>query len=115
MARADDLLSRLLDLQRRALALLEKAEPGGQLGTAVNAIREARGNLELLAELTQQRDRRSQINLLLSPEWQTVRGAWLAALYPWALRLAETVDLAEWVEALEELVQERGERYGRIA
>jgi len=32
-----------------------------------------------------------------------------------ALRLAETVDLAERVEALEELVQERGGRYGRIA
>jgi predicted ArsR family transcriptional regulator len=32
-----------------------------------------------------------------------------------ALRLAEAVDLAERVEALEEQVQERGGRYGRIA
>jgi hypothetical protein len=48
------------------------------------AIREARGNLELLAKLTQQLDTRPTLNLLVAPEWLTVRAVLLEALaaYP---------------------------------
>ena len=49
VAEADNLLEQVGDLQRRALAILDRAEEAGELKTALSAIREARGNLELLA------------------------------------------------------------------
>ena len=44
VAQADDLLSRVRDLQRRALGILDKAEAAGEFRTALAAMREARGN-----------------------------------------------------------------------
>lgn len=80
--RADDLLADLRDLQARTIAILERAEASGKLGTAVMAIGEARRNLELLAKLLGQLDERPTVNLLLAPEWLTVRAALLLALQP---------------------------------
>lgn len=82
-ADADDLLFQLRGLQATTLSLLTKAERAGKLGTAVMAIREARGNLELLAKLTQQLDERPVINLLVASEWLSLRAALLAALRPY--------------------------------
>ncbi len=81
-AAADDLLAQLHSLQATTLSLLAKAERAGKLGTAVMAIREARGNLELLAKLTQQLDTRPTLNLLIAPEWLAVRSALYSALRP---------------------------------
>jgi len=83
VSRADDLLAQVRDLQGRALRILSVAEGEGDLKTALQGIREARGCLELLAELTQQLDRRPQLNVLLAPEWQAVRSVLLAALGPY--------------------------------
>ncbi|MGE5618095.1 MAG: hypothetical protein ACM3US_02425 [Sphingomonadaceae bacterium] len=83
VARADDLLGQVQGLQTKALDLLRKAEADGDYRTALAGIREARGCLELLAELTQQLDRRPQVNILLAPEWLAVRFALLAALHPY--------------------------------
>lgn len=57
VARADlkaglELTDQMADLQDRTLAILTKAEDATKLGLALLAIREARGNLELLAKLT---------------------------------------------------------------
>jgi hypothetical protein len=62
------------------------------------AIREARGNLELLAELAGELDRRAQLNITVSAEWLTIRSALLEVLgaYPDA-RIA----VAERLVALE--------------
>ena len=46
------------DLQERALAILFKAEETKELNVALRAIREARGNLELLAKLLDELDER---------------------------------------------------------
>lgn len=96
VARADNLLAQVRDLQGRALRILSVAEAKGDLRTALAAIREARGCLELLGEVTQQLDRRPTVNVLLAPEWQAVRSVLLAALGPYpearaavALRLLE--------------------------
>ena len=43
---------------------------------------EARACIELLAEMSQQLDRRPTVNLLVSPEWVAVRSALLVALRP---------------------------------
>jgi hypothetical protein len=68
VAKADDLLSDVRGLQERALGILDKAEDAGDRRTALGAIREARGNLELLAKLLGELDERP-VNVLLSPEW----------------------------------------------
>jgi transposase-like protein len=77
---ADDLLAELRSIQARARGLLDRAEEGGDLRAAVAAIRELRGNLELLAKLTQQLDTRPTLNVLVAPEWLTLRAALLDAL-----------------------------------
>lgn len=84
VAQADDLLGQVRDLQARTLAILDKAEAAGRLGTAVMAIKEARGNLELLAKLLGELDDRPQVNVLVTPAWVELRGRILVALalYP---------------------------------
>ena len=83
VARADDLLSDVRDLQTRALAILDKAEGSGDLRTALGAIREARGNLELLAKLLGELDERP-VNVLISPEWLELRTVIVGALEPYS-------------------------------
>ena len=82
VAQADNLLEQVRDLQGRALAILGKAETAGDLRTALGAIREARGNLELLAKLLGELDDRPQVNILVSPEWLELRTVIVAALEP---------------------------------
>jgi len=48
---ADDLLRQVQALHAKAMAILNTAEKSGDLRTALAAVREARGNLELLARL----------------------------------------------------------------
>ena len=55
------LLSDLADLQRRALALLTKAERAGDLRAALGAIREARGLVETGAKLIETSELRKRI------------------------------------------------------
>jgi hypothetical protein len=73
VAQANTLLEQVRDLQERALDILDKAEEAGELRTALGAIREARGNLELLAKLLGELDERPQVNVLVSPEWLELR------------------------------------------
>lgn len=82
MARADDLLAGVRDLQARTLAILEAAEEVSQHRTALAAIREARSNLELLAKLLGELDDRPEVNLVLSPEWLELRAVVVGALEP---------------------------------
>lgn len=82
-AQADDLLAQVRALQTRALAILDSAEAAGDLRTALGAIREARGTLELLAKLTGDLDERPVVNVLVTPQWAATRMALLAALQPY--------------------------------
>ena len=88
VAEADTLLGQVKGLQGRAYALLDKAEEAGELRTALSAIREARGNLELLAKLLGELDERPVVNLNVSPEWLELRAVIVGALgsHPEALR-----------------------------
>jgi hypothetical protein len=81
-AQADNLLDQVRDLQGRAYGILDKAESAGDLRTALGAIREARGNLELLAKLLGELDERPVVNLTLSPEWLELRAMIVGALEP---------------------------------
>jgi transposase-like protein len=81
-ARADDLLEQVRDLQSHALDILERAEKAGDLRTALAAISQARGNLELLGKLAGELDERPVVNLHLSPEWLGLRAVIVGALEP---------------------------------
>ena len=84
VARADDLLGQVQDLQAHTLAILEAAEGKKQHRTALSAIREARSNLELLAKLLGELDERPVVNLNLSPEWLELRAVIVTALEPYS-------------------------------
>ena len=69
-------------MQAHALDILERAEKAGDLRTALAAISQARGNLELLGKLAGELDERPVVNLNVSPEWLELRAVIVAALEP---------------------------------
>jgi transposase-like protein len=81
-ARADDLLEQVRNLQTHALDILERAEKTGDLRTALAAISQARGNLELLGKLAGELDERPVVNLNVSAEWLELRAVIVGALEP---------------------------------
>ena len=83
-ARADDLLDQVRYLQTHALNILDRAEKVGDLRTALAAISQARGNLELLGKLAGELDERPVINLNVSPEWLELRAVIVGALEPYS-------------------------------
>jgi hypothetical protein len=99
VAEADDLLEQVGDLQRRALAILDKAEEVGELKTALSAIRETRGNLELLAKLLGELDERPVVNLNVSPEWLELRTVIVTALEPHPEAMSAVVGALEGAES----------------
>jgi hypothetical protein len=82
VAQAEDLLEQLKHLQTHALDILERAEKAGDLRTALAAISQARGNLELLGKLAGELDERPVVNLNISPEWLELRAVIVGALEP---------------------------------
>lgn len=80
VAGADALLLQVRHLQDRTLGILHASEDAGELRTALAAIREARGNLELLAKLLGELDESPRMDVLISTEWLTVRTTLLEAL-----------------------------------
>jgi hypothetical protein len=82
VAQADDLLEQVRNLQTHALDILGRAEKAGDLRTALAAISQARGNLELLGKLAGELDERPVVNLNFSPEWLELRAVIVGALEP---------------------------------
>jgi hypothetical protein len=82
VSRADDLLEQVRNLQAHALDILERAEQAGDLRTALAAISQARGNLELLGKLAGELDERPVVNLNFSPQWLELRAVIVGALEP---------------------------------
>jgi transposase-like protein len=83
-ARADDLLDQVRNLQVHVLDILERAENAGDLRTALAAISQARGNLELLGKLAGELDERPVVNLNVSAEWLELRAVIVGALVPYS-------------------------------
>ncbi len=82
VSRADDLLRQVRILQSKTLSILLRAEGAGDLRTALSAVREARGNVELLAKLSGELDERPVVNVLVSPQWLELRTILVTALEP---------------------------------
>jgi transposase-like protein len=83
VARADSLLDQLKQLQKKALTLLDKAEAAGDLRTALQGVREAKGCLELLAKLQGELAQEGTINILVMPAWVSLRTIILRTLEPY--------------------------------
>jgi transposase-like protein len=81
-AEADRLLTDMRRLQAKTLLILQRAEEADDLRTALAAVREARNNIALLAEMRGQLDRRPVVNVLVSPEWLELRALIVGALAP---------------------------------
>lgn len=78
-------LDRLEDLYGKAEGILEAATAEGKASMSLQAIKELRGIVELLARLTGELDERPTVQVLnvsTSPEWVEVRSRLLTALRP---------------------------------
>jgi hypothetical protein len=82
VAQAEDLLEQVRHLQIHTLDILERAEKAGDLRTALAAISQARGNLELLGKLAGELDERPVTNVLETPEWLELKSVIVGALEP---------------------------------
>lgn len=93
VAQADNLLLQLQWLQWKALTLLDAAEKAGDGRTALGAIREARGNIELLARLMGElNDNSHSDDFITSPEWESVRAMLMQALQAYPDARAEVAE-----------------------
>ena len=61
IAKADSLLDQVIELRDKALSILDKAEQAGDLRTALQGVREAKGCLELLAKLQGELQKRTEV------------------------------------------------------
>jgi hypothetical protein len=82
IAQGDNLLAQVLGLQAKAERILSQAEAEGKLTVALQAIREARGCVELLGKLMGEIEGRTTVNVWMAPEWLALRGALIEALAP---------------------------------
>lgn len=83
ITKADTLLDQVANLRDNALSILSKAEQAGDLRTALQGIKEARGCLELLARLQGELQERTTVNVLINPQWLNLRTVILHALEPY--------------------------------
>lgn len=83
IAEADSLLDRVEGLYKRTEAILEAAESNSEWSTALVAIRECRGNLELLGRVTKELETAPTLNITLNPEYLEVRALIVQALDPY--------------------------------
>lgn len=80
VAQADTLLGQVQALRERALGLLERAERGDDIRSAVAAIREVRSCVELMAKVAGELREGPTVNVLVSPDWLRLREAIMTAL-----------------------------------
>jgi hypothetical protein len=95
VASADALLSDIEDLQCKTLRILDKAEAASDLRTALTAVREVRGNMELLAKLAQLIQEGTTINVVNNPQWIAVEAVVIEALAPYPQARAAVVEALE--------------------
>jgi len=80
---ADGLVSQLKELMARTERIFSKAEESGDLRTALSAVKEGRGNLELLGKLLGELQDGATLNLYVNPVWIDLRAVILTALEPY--------------------------------
>jgi hypothetical protein len=95
-AQALDVVRQLVSINGTTQAILAAVHKSRQYNIALRAIDRVQRQLELQAKLLGQLDERSQVNVLLAPEWIVIREVVLAALWPFVeARVAVAAALAE--------------------
>lgn len=80
---AIDVVKQLKVINQVSVAILHEARQAGDSGTALKAIDRLQRKIELQAKLLGELDERPTVNVLLAPEWLSVRTTLLAALGPY--------------------------------
>jgi len=83
IGQADSLLTQVKELMTRTERIFTKADEAGDLRTALQAIKESRGNLELMGKLLGELQDGVTINLYNHPVWIDLRAVILTALEPY--------------------------------
>jgi hypothetical protein len=78
----EDFVASLEELHGKAAGILGKAEKARNLTASTNALREIRQTVELIARLVGELKDGPSVNILLAPEWSSIRAAILEALGP---------------------------------
>ncbi|MBF0627846.1 MAG: hypothetical protein HQL91_06460 [Magnetococcales bacterium] len=82
VARGDSLLEHLETLRKDANTIKKKAEEAKSYGAAIMAIRESVRILELMAKLQGELQEGHTVNVLVTPEWVSLRQTILETLDP---------------------------------
>ena len=84
VAAADSLMGRVTELDRKAQDVYVRAIKAENLNAAIASVRELRGILELYAKITGELQAQTVNNIVIMPEWVSLRNAILRALeaYP---------------------------------
>lgn len=83
VAESDTLVREIRALKQDADRIRESAERAGDLRTALAGVRELARLIELQAEMLGELNRQTVVNILVNPQWITLRGAVLRALDPY--------------------------------
>ncbi|HEY8745812.1 MAG TPA: hypothetical protein VIU62_22220 [Chloroflexota bacterium] len=94
-AYALDVLAQLKAINAASLGVLKDARQSGDGELVLKAVDRVQRQIELQAKLLGELDERPQVNVLVMPEWVTLRARLLVALAPYPaarLALAEALD-----------------------
>lgn len=81
-AAADSLMGKVAALQGKAEDIYSRALKAENLNAAIGAVRELRGITELYAKITGELQTQTVNNVIIMPEWVSLRNAILYALEP---------------------------------
>lgn len=82
-SKADNLLQQVKELIIKTDGIYDRAEKAGDLRAALGAIRESRGNLELLGKLIGELQDGVTVNIYNNPEWIKLRALILTSMEPY--------------------------------
>ncbi len=83
VSQADSLLDRLLALSQETAAILKEARAGQDNELALKAIARAERQIELQARLLGELKNNAIVNVLVLPQWQTIKAVIVEALGPY--------------------------------
>lgn len=83
IAAADSLMDKITELDRKAENIYQKAIKADNLNAAIGAVRELRGVTELYGKITGELTSQNVTNIIVAPEWVSLRNVILVALDPY--------------------------------
>ena len=99
VAAADSLMGRVSALNAKAEDIYSKALRAENLNAAIAAIRELRGITELYAKITGELQAQTVNNIIIAPEWVSLRSVILVALEPYPEARRAVIEAVGRVEA----------------